>query len=84
MTTTSPEIFPPSAGKNETLSAGATPTVARLAYNAKEACAALGGVSATSLWRWEKRGLLKTIPGVRHKLYSLETLQRFVAGKAGV
>lgn len=48
-----------------------------LTYTAKEACAALG-ISNTSLWRWERRGLVKPMPGIRHKLYSRKALSRFV------
>lgn len=55
-----------------------TATVERIAYNAAEACKALG-VSSVTLWRLEKRGLLKPIPGLRHRLYSVESLRRFAA-----
>jgi hypothetical protein len=56
--------------------------VEKLAYNKSEACAALGGISVTTLWRFEKRGLLKPIPGIRHKLYPVAALRRFVEGGA--
>lgn len=52
--------------------------VERIAYNAAEACKALG-VSSVTLWRLEKRGVLKPIPGLRHRLYSVESLRRFAA-----
>ena len=64
--------------KNET----AAGTVERLALNKRDARLALGGVSETTLWRLEQRGLITSIPGLRHKLYSVESLKRFVSGRA--
>ena len=55
--------------------------IERLAYSKKEACAALG-ISPVSLWRLEKRGLLMPLPQLRHKLYSVEALKKFVGGGA--
>ena len=54
--------------------------IERLAYSKKETCAALG-ISSVSLWRLEKRGLLMPLPCLRHKLYAVEALKKFVAGK---
>lgn len=54
--------------------------VERLALNKRDARQALGGISETSIWRLERRGLISAIPGLRHKLYSVESLKRFVAG----
>lgn len=53
----------------------------RIAFSAEEACELLG-VSRTTLWRLEIAGLVSAIPGLRKKLYSRATLDRFVAGKA--
>lgn len=50
--------------------------VERLAYTADEVCIALD-ISRTSLWRLEKRGLLKPVPGLRVKRYSVEAVKRF-------
>jgi predicted site-specific integrase-resolvase len=58
----------------------ASPVVAKLAYNAEEACAALG-IKRTTLWRLESRGLITACPHVRHKLYAVAELQRFLSGK---
>ena len=57
------------------------PAVEKLAYNSAELRAALG-VCGVTLWRLEKRGLLLPVPGLRHKLYSREAVQRFLNGKA--
>ena len=55
-------------------------SVPRLTYSTPQACAALG-VSSVTLWRLEKRGLLRAVPGLRHKLWPVRELERFVAGK---
>lgn len=52
------------------------PVIERLTYNAREACAALG-VSPVTLWRLDKRDVLKPLPGLRHRLYSVAALRRF-------
>ena len=57
----------------------ATAPVEKLAYTAEEACAALG-VGRTTLWRWEQRGLIRSVPHIRHKMYSVEMLKRLVNG----
>lgn len=59
-----------------------TPTVEKLAYNTAELCAALG-LCQTTLWRLNHRGLLRPIPGLRHKLYAKTEVQRFLVGKGG-
>jgi hypothetical protein len=51
----------------------------RLTFTKKET-QAVTGLSATSLWRLEVRGLLKPIPGIRHKIYSRAAVEKFVAG----
>lgn len=52
----------------------------KLAYTAAELCAALS-ISSVTLWRLEKRGLLKAVPGIRHKLYSADSVRQFLNGK---
>jgi len=49
----------------------------RLAFNVRETCAAIN-VSQTSLWRLEKRGLIKPSRALRHKLYSRAEIERFL------
>ena len=56
--------------------------VERLAYTKKEACAALG-VGPTTLWRLEKRGLLRPVKHLRTLLYPLRELERFLATEKG-
>ncbi len=51
--------------------------VEKLAYNKKEVQAALG-IGETTIWRLEKRGLLRPVPGLRHKLYPVAQLRRLV------
>lgn len=53
--------------------------VERLAFNLDEVRAALGGVSVTTIWRWERRGLLNAVPGVRTKLFPKTEVERFLA-----
>lgn len=54
-------------------------TIDRLAYTKAELCIALG-LSPVSIWRLERRKLLHPVPGVRHKLYTVQEVQRFLAG----
>jgi hypothetical protein len=56
------------------------PSMARLAVDTKEACYMLGGVNRVTLFRLEKRGLLKPIPHLRHKLWPVSMLKKFVEG----
>ena len=58
-----------------------TAPVEKLAYSADEACAALG-IGRTTLWRFEKRGLIRAVPHLRHKVYPVDALKRFLDGKA--
>jgi hypothetical protein len=53
------------------------PAIERLVYNAKEACVALN-VSQVTLGRLEKRGLLRRVQGIRHLMFSVEELKRFL------
>lgn len=55
--------------------------VEKLAYTADEIQSILG-ISPVTRWRYEKRGLLKAVPGIRHKLYSRKSVDEFLAGKA--
>ena len=55
---------------------------ARLAYTKAEACSALG-ISPTTLWRLEKRGLLRPVKHLRTLLYPLRELERFLATEKG-
>jgi hypothetical protein len=55
--------------------------VEKLAFNLRELCASLG-VSRVTVYRLEQRGLLKAIPGIRHKLYAKREVERFLTGKA--
>jgi hypothetical protein len=53
-------------------------SVERLAYQTNEACQLLGGISRVSLWRLEKRGLIKPSKALRMKLYSRAEIERFL------
>lgn len=55
--------------------------VEKLAFHGAEVEKILG-ISAITRWRLEKRGLLKPVPGIKHKLYSRKTLEAFLEGKA--
>ena len=54
----------------------------RLVYSLKELASELG-VSRVTIYRLEVRGLIKCVPGIRHKLYSKLEVERFLAGKHG-
>jgi len=54
--------------------------VEKLAYSTAELCAAVG-ISRVTAYRLEKRGLLRPVPGLRHKIYSREEVARFLSGK---
>lgn len=53
--------------------------VGRLTYTKAELCKALG-LSNTTLWRLEQRGLLKPLAGLRHKIYPVTAVEKFLAG----
>lgn len=53
----------------------------RLAYTAAETCAALG-ISATTLWRLERLGLLTPVRHLRHRLYARSEIERFLNSDA--
>ena len=50
----------------------------RLAYNTTQTCEALGGISSVSLWRLVKRGLLRPSRALRHPLYPIAEIERFL------
>jgi hypothetical protein len=50
----------------------------RLAYKTDEACAALGGISKPTLWRLEKRELLKPSRALRTPLWSRAEIERYL------
>jgi hypothetical protein len=58
----------------ESLLAGASE---KLAYSKKELCATLG-LSGTTLWRLEALGRIRSVAGVRHKVYSRKEIERFL------
>ena len=49
-----------------------------VAYTLDQVCQALQ-ISRVTLWRLEKRGLLCSIPNLRHKRYSVAAVKRFAA-----
>lgn len=51
--------------------------IERLAFNAKETAQTLG-ISLVSLWRLEKRGLLKPSRALRTPLWSRTEIERFL------
>lgn len=51
--------------------------IERLAFNARETAQTLG-ISAVTLWRLEKRGLLKPSRALRTPLWSRVEIQRFL------
>ena len=52
--------------------------IERLAYTKNQLCVSLS-LSPVTLWRLEKRGLIHPIAGIRHKLYSVTEVKRFLA-----
>lgn len=41
-------------------------------------------ISDVTAWRWEKRGLIDRVPGVSHRLWTVTSIKRMVAGKTKV
>jgi hypothetical protein len=64
---------------NTTIAAAAPESSERLAYTKAELGAKLS-LSPVSIYRLEQRGLLRPIPGIRHKLFSVAEVNRFLAG----
>lgn len=56
------------------------PVMEKLAYTGAE-FEALTGLSAVTRYRLEQRGLLKAVPGLRHKLYTREAVMLFLRGE---
>ena len=54
--------------------------VEKLAYTRDELKAILP-VSSLTIWRYEKRGLLIRVPGIRLPLYSRASVEAFLAGE---
>jgi hypothetical protein len=65
---------------NATVDTDNMPRVERLAVRESEARQMLGGISRTSLWRIERAGFVRALPGLRTKLYSLESIRAYVGG----
>jgi hypothetical protein len=49
----------------------------RLAYSMEETAGMLG-LSYITVWRLLKRGLIKSVPGLRHKVIPATEIQRFL------
>jgi len=60
--------------------AGATNTVDARALKLKDACLYLGGISASSVRRLVKRKLLRPNRALRHSIFSIAELDRFLEG----
>ena len=56
-------------------SSGAVP---RLLLKTQDACQVLGGIHPRTLARMEKRGLIKSVPLLRHKCYVYDDLEALV------
>jgi len=52
--------------------------IERLAHTTEQTCEMLGGISRVSLWRLEKRGLIKASKALRMKLYARTEIERFL------
>ena len=59
---------------------GSVPSAAveKLVYTLAETSAALGGLSRTTLWRLEQTGALRPLHGIRHKMYAVREILRYV------
>ena len=64
------------SGKNE---APFAPLTERLAYSLSD-LKSVTGLSTTTVWRLEKRGLLRPVAGIRSKLYSRANVEAFLNG----
>lgn len=60
----------------------AKPLKPKLAYTLQELSTELG-ISKVSLSRFEVRGLLKSLPYFRRKVFSREEVERFLSGRGG-
>ena len=64
----------------QNLPPAASVTLERLAFTKSELCSALG-LAPISIYRLEQRGLLRPIAGIRHKLFAVAEVNRFLAGR---
>lgn len=55
------------------------PTGDVLLIKADEVCRRLGGLHPRSLARMEARGLIKSVPLIRHRLFAVEDVNNLVA-----
>ena len=51
--------------------------IERLVYTKDELCTSLS-LSPITLWRLERRGLIHAVAGIRHKIYSVAEVKRFL------
>lgn len=51
-----------------------------LVYTADQVCTVLQ-ISKVTLWRLERRGLIRPLPQLRHRRYAVEAVRRFSAGE---
>jgi predicted DNA-binding transcriptional regulator AlpA len=58
----------------------ASQAVEKMAFTGGEV-ETITGLSKVTIWRLEKRGLLKPVPGIRNKLYSRKAVEAFLEGK---
>jgi predicted DNA-binding transcriptional regulator AlpA len=56
-----------------------TAAVEKMAFSTTELCVALG-VSRVTIYRLEKRGILRPVPGIRHKVWPRREVERFLNG----
>ena len=59
------------------------PTITRLTFTANEVCQSLG-IGRVTLWRLTTRGVLRPVPGIRNRLYSVKQIEAFADGRVGV
>ena len=57
------------------------PRIEIMAYTAQQVCEAIQ-IDTVTLWRLEKRGLIRRVPGIRHRRYAVAEVKRFVAAAA--
>jgi hypothetical protein len=60
----------------------AKPLPRKLAFTLKELSAELG-ISKASVYRLDARGLLKSLPYLRTKIFSREEVEKFLSGRGG-
>lgn len=78
VTATEPREAPPPGPT----SAAVKPIKQKLAYSLAELSVELG-VSKVSIYRLEARGLLRSLPYLRTKIYSREEVEKFLRGQGG-